>query len=364
MPRKGWKVGNTFWGLGDSGPLHVSVLFVDLVSSTDVASVMGLEEYAAFSRSFQTTCLRQCQHFFESHHRKRYEHDGRHYEFGVTGDELLVFLHTDRPHDDVYQLVCLAVALKCSWLGVPLNAERIESGRPTHELAAGIHSGPVWATRTTDGFERTGFAINLAKRIESISREGDRFRVFVSDPAFKLMNRRMRNLIFGPRRVAPLKGVSALIGVTEVVESFVDATRRMPPEFAKPFMEMARRALSTNTFDLWIHSCVQIAEGADDAPVSDDALRLCRQVLNIDPKNAVALFYAAEAEQDRGELETAQLHLEDLTRHWPMLGDGWLALGRLLARRGDLDGARRAILQARRNGVPEKEAPLPAAPST
>jgi len=320
---------------------------------------MGLEEYADLARSFHVTCLRQCEHFFKSHHHERYVHDGSHYAFGVEGDELHVFLHSERPHDDVYQLVCLAVALKCAWLGTPLNAERVTSGRPSFELAVGIHSGPVWAMRRAGGFELSGFSINLAKRVESVSREGKRFRIFVSDPSFKLVNRRMRNLLFGQRRVLPLKGVSAEIGVSELMECFVNPTRRMPPELAKGFLEVARLALATNSFDLWVHSCLQVAESADEAPIGDAALDLCRKVLNIDPENAVALFYAAEAEREHGRLETARLYLEDLVRSWPTLGDGWLALGRLLRELGETAEARRCLLQARRNGVDEGEEPIP-----
>ena len=69
--------------------------------------------------------------------------------------------------------------------------------------------------RTAAGFDRTGFAINLAKRIESVSREGEHFRIMISDPAFKLVNRRVRHLLFGPRRLVALKGVADEVGVTE-----------------------------------------------------------------------------------------------------------------------------------------------------
>jgi class 3 adenylate cyclase len=347
--------------IGESGPLHVAVLFVDFVGSTDLASVMALEEYARLGSSFAATCRRQCEHFFTDHHRKRYLHDGRHYAFHVVGDELCVFLHSERPHDDVYQLVCLAVTLKCAWLGAPLNAERVASGRPSYELAMGIHSGPVWATRNADGVALSGFAINLAKRVESASREGTRFRIFVSDPSFKLVNRRMRNLTFGPRRVAPLKGVSAEVGVSELVECFVDPARRMPDELAKGFLEVARRALATNSFDLWVHSCLQVANAAEHGAVSDEALDLCKRVLNIDRANAVALYHAADGERERGNLEVARLYLEDLVRCAPTLGDGWLALGRLLLELGERSAARRCILQARRHGVTDDEEALPGA---
>jgi len=242
---------------------------------------MGLEEFATFARAFRAMCRDQCRFFFESGGRgRRYVHDGRHYHIETTGDELAVFLHTDRPHDDVYQLVCLAIALKCAWLGVRPNAARIPTGRPTVELAAGIHSGPVWASRHGAGFEKSGFAIHLAKRVESLSRGGERFRVFISDPAFKLVNRRMRNLLFGPRSVGDLKGVITPVGVYEVFDSFIDVTRRLAPEFHKSFAETARTALATNTFDLWIHSCLQVSEAVQRGTPSEEALRLCEQVLN------------------------------------------------------------------------------------
>ncbi len=102
-----------------------------------------------------------------------------------------------------------------------------------------------------------------------------------------------------------------------------------------------------------------MAEAADGAPITDDALRLIQQVLNIDPTNAVGLFYASEAYQERGEAEMARLYLQDLVRHWPRLGDGWLALGRLLAERGEHAEARRCILEARSQGVEEAEEALP-----
>jgi len=78
-----------------------------------------------------------------------------------------------------------------------------------------------------------------------------------------------------------------------------------------------------------------------------------------DPLNAVALFYAAEGERDRGEREIALLYLQDLVRAWPTLADAWLVLGRLHGELGNLAEARRCILQARRRGVSVEEAVLP-----
>jgi len=46
-------------------------------------------------------------------------------------------------------------------------------------------------------------------------------------------------------------------------------------------------------------------------------------------------------------------------RSSPTFGDGWLGLARLLRQLGDLTGARRSLLQARRHGVAEGEETLP-----
>lgn len=345
-------------GAAAGKPLNTAVLFVDLVSSSEFASVLGLREYAEFVESFADLCVTQCRHFFQTVFKGRYV-EGRDYSVRQLGDELIVYLHSGKSSNDVYQLICLAVALKCGWLCIPQNIERNLRGAPSTELAAGIHYGPVWSWKTEQGMRLEGFAISLAKRVESLSREGERFRIFLSDHAFKQVNRRMRNLIFAPRRVPEMKGIVLPVGVHEVVESFVEPTKRMAPDYVESFINQAKLALASNSFDLWIHSCVQVQQEAQHECVTDECFELALRVLNMDPSNAVALYYAAQAHRERGDLETAMLHLEDLTRYWPNLGDGWLELGRLLKRIGDEDRARLAILQARRRGVRAVEERLP-----
>jgi hypothetical protein len=182
--------------------------------------------------------------------------------------------------------------------------------------------------------------------------------VLLSDPAFKQLNRRMRNLMFGPRHVLPMKGVVVPIGVHEVVESFVDPSKRLAPRFADGFGEVARLALASNTFDLWIHSCLQTWEEHLRGQVTDECLGLCERVLNIDPRNAVALYHAAQGKRERDDFETARLYLMDLVHCWPSFGDGWLEMGRLCKLIGDAARARECILQARRFGVSAEEESL------
>ncbi|MGC4004294.1 MAG: adenylate/guanylate cyclase domain-containing protein [Pirellulales bacterium] len=346
------------WPIGHEGPLDCTIMFVDLVSSSEFASILSLEEYARFVEAFQDVCRKQCRYFFERPQALPYDPQGD-YSFNCTGDELVAFLHTGRPQNDVYQAICLAIALKCAWLTSAQNVDRIANGMGSAELAIGINHGKVWAKRTASGFELCGFAINLGKRVESISRTGERFRIFVSDIAFKQVNRRMRNLIFGSRQVLPMKGVIVPVGVYEVYESFVNVLQRLEPTYGERFLAVAVQAMRLNSLDLWINSCLQVVNEAKSGSVNDDMLEICKQVLNIDAKNAISLYYAAQGLKERGDLETGRLYLEELTCHWPHLADGWLELGRIhlaLDRKSD---AIRAIRQARRLGVAESEEPLP-----
>jgi class 3 adenylate cyclase len=344
---------------GGEGPLETAVLFMDLVASSEFASVLGLEEYARYVDSFEQLCREQCAYFFEEVHKGKGWTVGRDYEFQFVGDELVVFMHTTNARQNIYQLLTLAVTIKCGWLGTPLNARRLKLGAPSAELAAGIHIGNVWAQDTGVGYKKRGFSINVGKRIESASRDGQNFRVYVSDPAMKRLNRLIRNILFSPRKILAMKGVVVPVGVYEVLDSFLDPASRMKPELFRGFREQAHRAIATNSFDLWIHSCLQVSEQAREKKVTPENLEFCYRTLNIDPTNACALYHAAQAARDEGNLEMARIFYRDLTAHWPAFGDGWLELGRVLQRMGDKHEARHAVLQAYRCGIPQSEQELP-----
>ena len=351
---------------GEEGPLETAVLFVDLVASSEFASVLGLKEYAEYVDSFEQLCREQCTYFFEKFQKKQNWSRGRDYDWQFVGDELVVFLHTDNPRQNIYQLLALAITLKCGWLGTKLNAHRLEAGAPSAELAAGIHIGNVWARfdpRT--GYKKRGFAINVAKRIESASRDGQHFRIYVSDPAMKRVNRLMRNVIFSQRMMLPMKGVVVPIGVYEVVDSFLNPYMRLEEKLFEGFRSVAYKALGANSYDLWIHSCIQVSEEArNNSLVTDHHYDLCRRTLSIDRSNASALYHAAQATCKRLDCQTARLYLESLTGFWPGFGDGWLESGRVLKSLGDIPAAERALLQARRCGIPVEEESLPSETGT
>ena len=268
-------------------------------------------------------------------------------------------LHTGNQSDDVYQLACLAITLKCAWLCCPMNIQRINQGAPSVELAIGIHAGLVWAKARCEEFCLRGFAINVAKRVETASREGEHFRIFISGAAFKRVNRRIRHSLIGPKRLLAMKGIGVPVAVHEVIDSFVDPSARLDPQTIDRFRQVAKRAMQSNSFDMWIHTCFQLVEGVRNGCVCDECMELCRNVLNIQPDNGVALYYASQASVERSDFATAILYLQDLTRLWPTFTDGWLELGRAQKKTGALKAATRSILQARRQGAGVGEEALP-----
>jgi len=338
--------------------METAVLFADLVSSSEFSSILSLETYAEYVATFESICTEQCSYFFETFNAGYYQR-GRGYQIRLLGDELVVFLHTDDEKNDVYQLICLAITLKCAWLASPVNVSRIEQGAPVVELAIGIHAGLIWATPQDDSYVLRGFAINVAKRVETASRDGEHFRILISGAAFKRVNLRVRHLLIGPRQLVSMKGIVLPVAVHEVIDSFVEPSCRMLPKVVDDFRRVAKSAIRSNSFDMWIHSCFQLAEGARSNCVTDECMELCRNVLNIQPENAVALYWAAQGMIERSEFDHAILHLSDLTRLWPRLTDGWLELGRTALKTGDIKLARHAILNARRHGAGVDEEPLP-----
>ncbi|MDA0813245.1 MAG: adenylate/guanylate cyclase domain-containing protein [Verrucomicrobia bacterium] len=337
---------------GWEGPLDTAIMFVDLVDSSAFSSVLGLKEYADYVNTFHSVVHRQCEHFFQRYLHGKYR-QGQDYQYSILGDELVFFMHSGRSANDVYLLATLGITLKAAWLSSPVNRERITRRAAAAEIAVGINFGQVWARRTESGFERQGYAINLAKRIESHSRGGQFFRIFLSDAAYKQVHTRMRNLLFSEREFASGKGIVGQFGVYEIVDSFVDAVARLEPEIGVAFVELMEVAIDNSSRDLWIHSAFQVASESRHQKVTKQAADRCRSVLHYQTENAVALYYLAQYHREQKSLELAEITYARLLSAWPDFGDGHLEYGECLAAMGRNGDAAKAFLHAENLGVPE-----------
>ena len=348
---------------GESGPMDVGVLFVDLVDSSVFASVLGLREYADYLGSFHEVCLSQCRHFFETYLEGRYQ-EGRHFRARMLGDELLVFLHTGKAHNDVYLLTCLAAVLKAAWLVSPANLERLKRKTPVGEISAGIHHGQVWAVADERGYEFAGFAINLAKRVESHSRTGRYYRVFLSDQAFKQIHFRQRNLIFTRGERFDAKGIFGQIICHELAHSFLNPVPRVSRDVSELVHGRVLDVIQPAFQDLWIHDMFQVWSESEHGAVTDECMELCRNVMHHSPDDPVSLYHLAQAYRERGDLGSAAILLGDLCRAWPQFADGHLDHARVLSQQGDAKRADDELRRARILGLDETVnlEPTPGAP--
>ncbi|MFN0126137.1 MAG: hypothetical protein ACKV19_05575 [Verrucomicrobiales bacterium] len=344
-------------GMSDGERQELGILFVDLVDSSVFASTLSLEAYAEYVEEFKRMALTQCRYFFEDYLQGKYR-EWREYAASIVGDELVVFLRTGKPGNDVYLLTLLAVLIKAAWLGAPFNRARIDRDMPPSEVAAGINHGSVWAVWQDGRFAYTGYSINLAKRIESRSRTGERYRILATDRAVKLISLKVRNLLFGPRQLFEAKGILGSVGFHELAYSFVNPTDRLCPSLSPGLREILNRAMQASTHDSWIHDLIQNWSEAEAKAVTDSAFAMARQVLSHEPAHPVALYFFAQGLRERGRWEDARVALSRLTQEWPYFGDGHWEFGKLAKHLGEQLAARDAFRQAHLLGVEEASAEL------
>lgn len=122
-------------------------------------------------------------------------------ETSMGGDEVAIFLHPEylRPDFDevesgydIYEIalrriLMFAFALKLNWLFSDYNIKRLEYKMQPRDIGIGIHCGNVYMqeNRLQIGKDNLpwaaeGYAINLTKRIEGLSRKGTETNVLIS----------------------------------------------------------------------------------------------------------------------------------------------------------------------------------------
>jgi class 3 adenylate cyclase len=335
--------------------MEAGILFMDLVDSSVFASVLGLREYADHLDSFHQICLNQCRHFFGGFLEGGYA-EGKDYSARIIGDELLVYVHTGRSHNDVYLLACLAATLKAAWLAAPMNQMRIARKQQVSQVSGGIHHGPVWAKAAGNGYEFCGYAINMAKRIEGHSRVGTRYRILLSDHAFKQVHFRQRNLIFGKCLSFDSKGLLGKTIAYELHSTFMNLGPRLDPSLAPQVSRLLAESVDLTTQDPWMHDFHQVLSESSSGKVTDQAMDQCRAVLLHDPTDPVALYHLAQALRERGDPATALIILHELTTAWPRFGDGHWELTKLLRSAGEQAKSADSLRLARLLGIDD---PLP-----
>jgi len=244
----------------------IVILFADVVGCSEISNHLTLKEYNDFIVSFQDCFERVCKYYKDNVYEKI---ESDFFQANARGDEGCLKIFVAKSEEDLARDVDVAISialdLKKMWLFSERNRGRIRKEKllPV-ELAIGIHMGKVWLK---DDGQPEGYAINLAKRIESASRDGKFTHIFVSEAAQGQLYHHKDETIykFTDGFSIPTKGISQEIKVFEVKHHFLPTDWREvvedePWEISMVYpelghgdvLEVAESAYKINPTNLWL----------------------------------------------------------------------------------------------------------------
>jgi class 3 adenylate cyclase len=169
------------------------ILFADLVGSTDVASEVTPSFYAeTYVASFHWATSKAWDFIQTKDIYQQESFTATIDQIRVAGDEVLSFTKIDfsstdsnirrKCEDIVASAVSFAYMTKLYWLASPYNLRRMHGQQFPRDVAVGIHLGPAALVpdREKSNSQIASLHLNVAKRIEGLSRSGHESRIFAS----------------------------------------------------------------------------------------------------------------------------------------------------------------------------------------
>ena len=254
------------------GERDIVILFADVVGCSEVSNHKKLEDYNEFISSFQKCFTKVCKHYEDT----EYKNNDLFFDYQSRGDEGCLKIFVPNREDlsvDIDNAINIALDLKRKWLSKKENQVRINGGLLPVDLGIGIHAGKVWVNKEKDEkgnikYRPEGYAINLAKRIESESRGGKFSHILISESArgeLYLLKDEYTYRFGKPFTISP-KGISRNIKVFEIMHHFLptdwnDTTK--PSEVAMIYDELddskvdpkvilSQKAYKINPMNLWL----------------------------------------------------------------------------------------------------------------
>jgi len=270
--------------------VKATMLFADLMSSTEIAKNLSLQEYDEMIVDFQNSMFEVASAHLRDF---GYQSNGVDSELSITGDELRVFLYSDSLSYDIRNALLIAVKIKIGWLASGFNEKILRDGRLVSRIGVGINCGKVikevtrW--RAEMGQEQAsieGYAINLTKRIESTSRDGTVYQIMVGDSLYRECgDNDLINISFGQSRSLPLKGLGQNIPVYEVISLInYEIIPTMPESLRTRLVEKLEFAVTQPMPEPWIfitllrHYISEILKGGHEGTEAK-AIKLANQAL-------------------------------------------------------------------------------------
>lgn len=239
---------------------EIVILFADVVGCSEVSNHKSLKDYNHFVNTFHKCFEDVCNYYKENYYKDR----GDFFDFEPRGDEgcLKIFAPESDIAEDIDIALNIALDLKRIWLLEEENQTRINDGLLPIDIGIGIHSGKAWLNKKKNGkYRPEGYVINLAKRIESASREGEFSHILISEASYNQLNLLKDEYTYRfrePFRIDP-KGVST-IKVFELKHHFLPTEwANKPKEVSLIYstlkdadVEIVEKAYACNPMNLWL----------------------------------------------------------------------------------------------------------------
>jgi class 3 adenylate cyclase len=350
-----------------------TILFADLMNSTELAKNLTLLEYDEMLVDFQNTMFEVVSHHLDYF---GYKGEGVDSEWSISGDELRVFLYSDNMDFDIRSALLIATKIKLAWLSSAFNQRVLSEQRLVSRIGVGINCGKVikdvrpWRVKIGKaGQNIEGYAINLTKRIESASREGNVYQIMVGASLYKRcqQNKRM-NVAFSHPRSLVFKGLGQKIPVYEVV-SFInfEILPSMPASLQEGLMEKMENTVRDAMPEPWIfivllRSYISMLVSSSDEDADIKAVELAQQALDVvDYKPVIynMLGWLYTNGKNVRNLEMAFHYLDQCLGLEPKNEAALLHRARILEEMGQTDLARHAyqeiLFQNRQHPIARKK---------
>ena len=105
---------------------NATILFADLMNSTELAKNLTLLEYDDMLGNFQDTMFEVISHHLDYF---GYEGEGVDSEWSISGDELRVFLYSENMDYDILNALLIATKIKLAWLSSDFNQRVLSEER-------------------------------------------------------------------------------------------------------------------------------------------------------------------------------------------------------------------------------------------
>lgn len=312
---------------------RATILFCDLVQSSDLASFYTLANFNKLLIEFQQTGLETARTVL-----KKMNYKDSTFELSTGGDEIRLFLYSGSTEEDLRCAILFSLVFKLTWQCGPTNKARHREGKLPINLGIGIHQGDVIYGAHPSGRGRKnieGYAINVAKRVEGCTREGRYFKIMVTHPIYEAAKSAMRMASFTEASAGSrLKGIADILSIyelrsyyTQEVFQFFPPNFRLDSEMAKLTRDFGKREVIH-----WMGPIVMRWNQLKGR--HHEALQIGQKMYQLDKENVIVPAAIAKSFEAIGDFERAIYWMKNLTSskdhqpwHFSYLGDLYSRMG-------------------------------------